>query len=94
MPKIMRVQVLKEYLIKLDFDDGVSGDIDLSYLVGKGIFTAWRDTTFFEEICIGSSGELAWRDGIDLCPDSLYLKITGKTPEDIFPILRYESSRA
>jgi hypothetical protein len=94
MPKATRVQVLNDYRIKLDFDDGVSGDIDLFDLVGRGVFSAWRDTTFFREVRIGSSGELTWGEGIDLCPDSLYLKITGKTPEDIFPLLRYESSRA
>ena len=37
---------------------------------------------------IGSSGELAWGDEIDICPDALYLRITGKKPEDLFPKLQ------
>ncbi len=36
---------------------------------------------------IGSGGELAWSDEIDLCPDAMYLRITGKKPGDLFPAL-------
>jgi hypothetical protein len=27
---------------------------------------------------IGSAGELNWEDGIDLCSDAIYLKVSGK----------------
>ncbi len=46
------------------------------------------DPLAFNQVRIGSSGELVWDDRIDLCPDALYLKVTGKKPEDIFPALR------
>jgi hypothetical protein len=32
--------------------------------------------------------ELVWREQVDPCSDALYLKVTGKKPEDIFPALR------
>jgi hypothetical protein len=47
----------------------------------------WRNPHIFEQVQIGSFGELVWLDKIDLCPDSLYLKVTGKKPEDVFPTL-------
>ena len=68
--------------------NGVSGIVDLSENVGKGVFVLWRDPLTFDQVRIGSSGELVWGDRIDLCPDALYLKVTGKKPEDIFPALR------
>lgn len=68
--------------------------VDLSDLVGNGIFTWWRDPHIFEQVQIGSFGELFWLDKIDLCPDSLYLKVTGKKPEDLFPALGCESIHA
>jgi hypothetical protein len=37
----------------------------------------------------GVSGELAWKNGIDLCPDALYLKITDGKPEELFPALPF-----
>ena len=80
MVKIVEVEVLQGYRLELVFDDGVSGVVDLSELVGKGVFALWRDRRAFEQVRIGSFGELAWADEIDLCPDSLYLKATGKKP--------------
>ena len=94
MRKIFKVKALQEYRLKLEFDDGVSGTVDLSDLVGKGVFALWSDHRAFEQVRVGSSGELAWSDKIDLCPDALYLKLTGKKPEDIFPALRHEPSHA
>ena len=88
MRKISEVKVLQGYRLELVFDDGVSGIVDLSGLVGKGVFTIWSDRRIFEQVQIGSFGELIWGDQIDLCADSLYLKVTGKKAEDVFPSLR------
>jgi len=94
MRKVSKVRALQGYRLELEFDDGVSGTVDLSDLVGKGVFALWCDPRAFEQVRIGSSGELAWADQIDLCPDALYLKVTGKKPEDVFPALRREPARA
>lgn len=94
MRRITKATVLSGYRIALEFDDGVTGTVDLSESVGKGVFAAWRDLLFFEQVRIGSSGELVWGEKIDLCPDALYLKVTGKRPEDIFPALRDRSIHA
>jgi len=88
MRRIIKVKVLPGYRLELEFDDGVSGIVDLSEAVGKGVFGLWRDPLFFEQVHIGSSGELVWAEKVDLCPDALYLKVTGKNPEDLFPALR------
>jgi hypothetical protein len=94
MRKISKVNVLPGFRLALAFDDGVSGTIDLSEAVGKGVFALWLDPLAFDRVRIGSSGELVWDDRIDLCPDALYLKVTGKKPEDIFPALREQSTHA
>jgi hypothetical protein len=88
MKRISKVKALSGYRLELAFDDGVSGIVDLSENVGKGVFSLWCDQRAFDQVRIGSSGELIWGDKIDLCPDALYLKVTGKKPEDIFPALR------
>jgi hypothetical protein len=92
--RIVKVRALQDYRLELEFDDGVSGTVDLSDLVGKGVFALWRDHHAFEQVRIGSFGELAWGDQIDLCPDALYLKVTGKKPEEIFPALQREAAHA
>ena len=71
MRRISKVKVLPGYRLELEFDDGVSGTVDLSEAVGKGVFTLWLDPLAFDQVRIGSSGELVWGDRIDLCPDAL-----------------------
>lgn len=94
MYKVTHVDVLPNYSVALVFDDGTSGTVDLSALAGKGVFALWDDYEAFRSVRIGESGELVWGDQIDLCPDSLYLKATGKAPEEVFTSLRHESVHA
>jgi hypothetical protein len=94
MRKVTGFKVLDGFCLELAFDDGVHGTVDLSDLAGRGIFYFWNDRAAFENIHIGSSGELAWGDRIDLCPDSLYLRATGKRPQDLFPSLNREPIHA
>lgn len=81
------VTPLPGYKLHLRYTDGVEGDVDLSHLVGKGVFALWNDPNAFREASIGPSGEIRWGEAVDLCPDALYLEITGKSPEDVFPNL-------
>ncbi|HOM17339.1 MAG TPA: DUF2442 domain-containing protein [Thermoguttaceae bacterium] len=92
MPRPLEVKPLKNYRIWIKYADGVEGEVDLSELVGKGVFAAWKDDREFQKVHIGSGGEIAWSDQIDLCADAIYLKLTGKKPEDIFPSL-HQSAR-
>ena len=94
MKTIVKVDVLEDYKLNLEFADGTVGIADVSRLVGEGVFSLWEDYSEFRKVHIGSVGELLWGDQIDLCPDALYLNITGKHPEDVFPALRPEVARA
>ncbi|MBI3128052.1 MAG: DUF2442 domain-containing protein [Candidatus Tectomicrobia bacterium] len=94
MRRVSKVRTLPGYRLELEFDDGVSGTADLSEAAGKGVFAYWREPGAFGQVRIGPSGELAWGERVDLCPDALYLKVTGKKPEDLFPALRDQPLRA
>ena len=88
MHKIEFLKILTEYKIFLKFEDGTEGVLNLDELVGKGVFSCWNIYENFKKVSIGTSGELVWECGVDLCPDSLYMKITNKTPRDLFPSLK------
>ncbi len=88
MPIPVEVKPLDNYRLWVKYLDGIEGVVDLSDLAGKGVFALWNDYREFEKVHIGPGGEIAWGDQIDLCPDSIYLKMTGKRPEDLFPRLR------
>ena len=87
MFKPLKVTALPGYKIHIRYADGVEGDVDLSHLVGHGVFSLWNEMKVFESVSIGPSGEIKWSDEVELCPDSLYMEISGKLPEEVFPNL-------
>jgi len=88
MVKPVAVIPLPGYRLHLKYADGVEGEVDLSRFVGKGVFAEWHDVTAFEAVTIGDHGEIRWNENIDICSDALYLEITRKSPDDIFPNLK------
>jgi hypothetical protein len=87
MPKIVEAKPLVHFRLWLHFADGTVGEVDLSHLAGQGVFQIWNEPGRFEQLTIGPRGELQWGSDVDLCPDALYLKLTGKSPEELFPVL-------
>lgn len=88
MPTPTAVKSLPNFRIWLRYDDGVEGEVDLSDLAGRGVFVAWNDPGVFQDVHLGSHGAIEWHPEIDLCPDAMYLRLTGKSPEDLFPMLK------
>ena len=95
MRRISKVKVLLGYRLELEFDDGVSGIVDLSEAVGKGVSpcgaTRSSSSRFVSVRPVNWSGANRL---ISHRPDALYLKVTGKKPEDIFPALRGQPTHA
>lgn len=88
MMKAIEVKPLSGYRIWLRYMDGVTGEVDLSHLAGRGAFKVWTDRKVFESVHVDASGAIAWSRDIDLCPDALYLRLTGKAVEELFPKLK------
>ena len=86
--RITEVRPLEAFRLKLCFDDGTVGIVDLSHLAGRGVFETWKTPGFFQKVVLTPVGALEWPGQIDLCPDALYLQLTGKRPEEVFPKLR------
>lgn len=73
MHRIVAVQPLAQYRVWIRFSDGIEGEVDLSDLVGKGVFALWNDPAQFAKVSIDpQSHTLMWPGGIDICPDTLY----------------------
>jgi hypothetical protein len=92
--RIIRVAPLPGHRLALVFSDGIEGVADVSGIVGRGVFAALADEAVFGGVSVGPSGEVVWPNGVDLCPDSLYLRVTGRSPADVFPSLRREAKIA
>ena len=71
------------YRIWIRYSDGSEGEIDLSHLAGHGVFAAWDDRSYFEKVHVTEHRSIAWDDLIELCPDALYMELTGLTVEEL-----------
>ena len=85
----IRVEPRPGYRVWIEFADGVAGEVDLSDLAGRGVFQAWNTPGYFKKVYITPHRAIAWDDDIELCADALYLKLTGKSLEDIMPGARF-----
>ena len=88
MVKLNAVTARAGYKLYFEYDDGVKGEADLSHLAGKGVFAAWKDPAVFEAVTVGTHGEIRWTEELEVCADAMYLEITGKDAEDLFPNLK------
>jgi len=77
--KPIKVTPLKNYRINIEYADNVKGVIDLSYLSGQGVFKAWDKNNIFNNVYIDKETyAIAWNETIELCPNTLYLKLINK----------------
>lgn len=74
---VIKVEVLGKYNLKVVFEDGISGDLDISKLVPfQGIFEPLEDLEFFKTVSVNSDvGTICWKNGADLSPEFLYSEI-------------------
>ncbi len=86
-PYVVELEVYEPFQIRVRFDDGAAGVVDLSDSASVGdIFARWSDERFWRSAhIVADSRAVAWGDGseIDICPLSLYLDVTGQTFEDL-----------
>jgi hypothetical protein len=74
--KIIACKPKTNYRVWIRFDDGLEGEVDLNYLVGQGIFKAWKSVDFFNQVRVDPKTDtLSWGDEIDLDPYVLREKV-------------------
>ena len=79
------VEPREGYRIWLRYTDGAEGEVDLSYLAGGGVFNAWENCATFEALYLTDYGSIAWSEELELCPDALYMRLTGKSVGAVMP---------
>jgi Protein of unknown function (DUF2442) len=83
-----------DFRLALVFEGGAAGEVDLSSFAGRGVFAAWLQPGVFEQVRVTTEGAVEWPGEIDLCSDALYLRMTGKQPDELYPSLQGRLSHA
>jgi hypothetical protein len=75
---IVRLKVLPDFKIDIEFADGTSGVADLSPRLSQGqlgdVLDPLCDNSVFSKVYL-EHGALTWPGGIDLAPDAMYQRI-------------------
>ena len=70
---------VKDFIIKITFNDGESGEVDLKEIIHKyDVATPLRNPNEFSQFFLDSWPTLAWKCGFDIAPETLYFMATGK----------------
>ena len=76
---VVDVRPLSGHRLRLTFDDGVEGIVDVAQIVQfTGVFEPLRDQVFFEQVKVNREfGTVQWPNDADLDSEVLYAKVTG-----------------
>jgi hypothetical protein len=79
MPRVVKVTPLPLYRLHVEFDDGVSGTVEIFPRLSGPVFEKLRDEAVFRQVTIDDeSGAVCWPNGPDLAPDAMYSRLSGK----------------
>ena len=76
MPRVIHVTALGGYRLRVQFNDGTVGEIDLADRLFGPVFEPLRDESEFSKVMVDEFGAIAWPCGADLAPDAIYRRLT------------------
>ena len=72
-PRVHAVAVPRDFVLRVEFDDGTSREVDLGDELWGQMFEPLRDPEVFRKVAVDSeSGTVVWPNGADLDSDVLY----------------------
>ena len=96
--RIKSVEVVRYPVLRVTFDDGLSGEYDLTELIARGpVFAPLKDEAYFRTVAVGEHGHtFGWNlddlgNEMDFCPDATRILIETRKAEELAN--RYRLSR-
>jgi len=72
MPHVINASYVKDYLIRVKFDDGTQKVVDFTDYIGRGgISSELEDEEYFKRFFIDLN-TVCWPNGADVAPERLY----------------------
>lgn len=78
MKKVISVKPLKDYMLQIEFDSKEVRLFDVKPYLNLGIFTELKNESYFNDVRT-SLDSIAWKNGQDFSPATLYLKSVANT---------------
>ena len=76
IPRLESVEYVTGYTIRLSFEDGTAGDVDLEGELWGEVFEPLKDHEFFRRFQLDRElNTVTWPSGADLAPEFLYARL-------------------
>ena len=72
-PRVINVKPEQNFKLLITFNNGVRKRFDVKPYLGIGIFKELQDVSLFNSVK-PFLGSIQWSNGVDLCPDTLYIE--------------------
>lgn len=70
-PRAVKVEPLKNYILKITFDNGEIRKFDVKPYMTHKAFKELKSLAIFNTVKIAGLS-VEWENGVDICPDELY----------------------
>jgi hypothetical protein len=80
LPSVTKARYVKDYLIEVKFNDGTKKVIDFEPWLTGPIFKPLKSKAYSKNFIDGPT--IAWPNGADIAPETLYEAATVKTDSD------------
>lgn len=71
-PRVKNVKPEQDFTLLITFNNGEEKKFDVKPYLEIGIFKELKDVSMFNSVK-PFPGSIQWANGVDLCPDTLYL---------------------
>ncbi len=72
-PRVKSVEATKDYILEIIFSNNEKKRFDIKPYLNFGLFNELRDPALFNT-AKAQLGTVTWQNGLDICPDTLYLE--------------------
>jgi Protein of unknown function (DUF2442) len=73
---VVEVRYVRDYIVWLKFEDGATGEVDLTASLRGPVFEPLRDKEYFKQVCVNPEiGTIVWPNGADIAPETLYARV-------------------
>jgi hypothetical protein len=78
LPEVNRAKRVNGFVIAMRFNDGTEKHVDISQWFKGPVFKPLKDPKFFAKLFV-EAGTLAWPNGVDIAPETLYSAVDVRT---------------
>ena len=76
MLEVINATPLDGYVLRIEFSDGVVGDVDCSFLLASGLGAELRDPAYFRQVRVDPElRTVVWPNGLDPAPELLHRRL-------------------